>query len=87
MLFFVYFYYYSFFFILGKLAAYTLQLCEPFTIHTQIRALVLQAFLGAALEAEIILLFELNLSGSVFRTTVKLKCQKNRIKIKCTLTT
>lgn len=37
------------FFILGKLAAYACSFPSMPTIHTQIRALVLQAFLGAAL--------------------------------------
>lgn len=47
------------------------------TIRTQIRALVLQACLGAALEAEIILLFKLNLSGSVLRPISSLNDKKH----------
>lgn len=42
------------------LAAYTCSFPAMPTIHTRIRALVLQAFLGAALESQITLLFELS---------------------------
>lgn len=61
-------------FILRKLAAYTCSFPAMPTILTQIRALVLQAFLGAALEAELILLFE-HWQASMAKS-IKRKCTK-----------